>query len=94
MSTTTIAKAALAEVKDALKGNDSAAISAASEKLNQAWQAVSEVLYKAAADKAKASGAGATGAGTESASGGGAGPGASDKDQGPIIDAEVVDEKK
>ncbi len=88
-------EAALAEVKDALKGNDPAAISAASEKLNQAWQAVSEVLYKAAADQAKAGGNDPTGGSTGSGSGSAGGTGgASGKDQGPIIDAEVVDEKK
>ena len=47
----------------ALKGSDAAAIKAASEKLNEAWQAVSAELYKAAADKARAGKAesGATG---------------------------------
>jgi molecular chaperone DnaK len=42
------------DVKEALKGSDAAAIKSASEKLNEAWQAVSAELYKAAAAKAQA----------------------------------------
>jgi len=85
---------AVNEVKEALKGTDTAAIKSASEKLNEAWQAVSAELYKAAAAKAQAG---------KSAPGGGPGPGpeadagpqdGAKKDEGPIIDAEVVDEKK
>jgi molecular chaperone DnaK len=82
---------AVAAVKDALKGSDAAAIKSSVEKLNEAWQAASEVLYKAAAEKAQAEKAG-TGS-TSSASGGEA-KDAGKKDEGPIIDAEVVDEKK
>ena len=41
-------------VKEALKGSDAAAIKSASEKLNEAWQAVCAELYKAAAAKAQA----------------------------------------
>jgi molecular chaperone DnaK len=86
---------AINETKEALKGSDGAAIKAASEKLNEAWQAVSAELYKAASEKARA----------EKGPGAGQGPGAErgqqpggpeegKKDEGPIIDAEVVDEKK
>jgi len=81
---------AVAEVKEALKGNDSAAIKSASEKLNEAWQAASAELYKAAAEKARASQAHATPQGGETK----AEDQAEKKDEGPIIDAEVVDEKK
>jgi molecular chaperone DnaK len=81
---------AVTALKEALKGKDISAIRGAVEKLNEAWQAVSEVLYKAAADKAQA--------GTGQASGTGARPSqdpkGEQKDEGPIIDAEVVDEKK
>src|SRR5713226_2500609 len=81
---------AIAELKEPLKGSDTAAIRTASEKLNEAWQSVSAELYKAAAEKAKAGkGAGAQ-AQSEPAgekSGGG-------KDDSPIIEAEVVDDKK
>ncbi len=80
------------EVKEALKGNDSAAIKAASDKMNEAWQAVSAELYKAAAEKAKAGQAGGQPGAQADA---GSQPGAEAKsDEGPIIDAEVVDEKK
>jgi molecular chaperone DnaK len=82
---------AVTAVKEALKGTDAAAIKSASEKLNEAWQAVSAELYKAAAEKAKSSKGAQAGpqpgpeSGSEEKSG---------KDEGPIIDAEVVDEKK
>jgi molecular chaperone DnaK len=79
---------AITDVKAALKGEDIAAIKAAVEKL----QTVSAELYQAAAQKAQ---------GAASASGGPAGSTSSakaedtgKKDEGPIIDAEVVDEKK
>jgi molecular chaperone DnaK len=77
----------VADVKEALKGSDVAAIKSAGEKLNEAWQAVSAELYKAASEKAR-------GGKTPE-------PGKSDgeaksgrKDEGPVIDAEVVEEKK
>jgi molecular chaperone DnaK len=86
---------AVNEVKEALKGTDAAAIKSASEKLNEAWQAVSAELYKAAAEKAKASkGAGAAGSPPPGAEAGGSHDAGKGKDEGPIIDAEVVDEKK
>jgi len=80
---------AVAEVREALKGSDVAAIKSASEKLNEAWQAASAELYKAAAEQAKASKA-------QSGAPGGEAPKSEEKkkDEGPIIDAEVVDEKK
>ena len=85
-------ESAVAAVKDALKGSDAAAIKSSVEKLNEVWQSVSEVLYKAAAEKAQAA---KTGEGsTASASGGEAKADSGKKDEGPIIDAEVVDEKK
>jgi molecular chaperone DnaK len=86
---------AVNDLKEALKGTDSAALKSATEALNQAWQSVSEQLYKSAQQAQAAPGEGAsadTGATPEDkqeqkASGGG-------KDDGPIIDAEVVDDKK
>jgi molecular chaperone DnaK len=83
----------LNDLKEALKGSDAAAIKTASEKLNETWQAVSAELYKTAAEKAP------TGHGSPSDRSGtqpyveGAQKG-SGRDEGPIIDAEVVDEKK
>jgi molecular chaperone DnaK len=82
-------ESALTAVKDALKGSDAAAIKAASEKLNEAWQAVSAELYKAAAAKAQADKAQAGGSQPQ----GEAKPEDPKKDDG-VIDAEVVDEKK
>jgi molecular chaperone DnaK len=91
-------ESAVASVKEALKGEDVAAIKAASEKLNEAWQAASAELYKAAAEKTRASkapGGGQTASSTGEPAGGEAGAGAGGKKgDGPIIDAEVVDEKK
>jgi molecular chaperone DnaK len=86
---------AIKEVREALKGGDASAIRSASEKLNEAWQAVSAELYKAAGEKARAAKEQAQGQpggapeGGEAKSTGGKG-----KDEGPIIDAEVVDENK
>jgi molecular chaperone DnaK len=83
---------AIKEVKEAIKGGDAAVIRSASEKLNEAWQSVSAELYKAAAEKARAGKAqsqpGPETGGEPKAEGK---PG---KDEGPIIDAEVVDDKK
>ena len=85
-------EAALNDVKEALKGNDAAAMKTATEALNTAWQSVSEQLYKAAQQQAPA-GEQATGQASaetkdEKASG------KSGKDEGTIIDAEVVDDNK
>jgi len=77
-------------VKEALKGSDSAAIKSASEKLNEAWQAVSTELYKAASEKAHAG----QQKGQPGPEAGAPQPENGKKDEGPIIDAEVVDEKK
>ncbi len=84
---------AINEVKDALKGSDVPAIKSASEKLNEAWQTVSAELYKAAAGKtrpSKSQSGGKREDDTEPKSKSGRGG----KDEGPVIDAEVVDEKK
>jgi molecular chaperone DnaK len=82
---------AVKEVREALKGGDASAIRSANDKLNEAWQAVSAELYKAAGEKARAAKGqeqpGGGPAGEQAGKGGG-------KDEGPIIDAEVVDEKK
>jgi len=82
-------------VKEALKGSDASVIRSAADKLNEAWQAVSAELYKAASEKARAGrgqpGGGQPGAAPED---GGEGRRGEKKEEGPIIDAEVVDEKK
>jgi len=90
---------AVKEVREALKGGDVATIRTANEKLNEAWQSVSAELYKAASEKARAGkdqGQPGAAPGEQASSGGptgGPGPGGK-QDEGPIIDAEVVDEKK
>ena len=78
---------AAGEAKEALKGTDVAVLKSASKKLEEIWHAASAEMYKAAASKA---GEQQTSAKSEPANGG-----ADSKDgDGPIIDAEVVDEKK
>ncbi len=72
----------LSELKEALGGNDTAAIKEATEKLMSASQAFSQKLYEAAARDANATGT--------SASGQGEGNGAANDDD--IVDAEIVDE--
>jgi molecular chaperone DnaK len=81
---------AVAAMKEALKGDDTAAIKSAMDKLNEAGQKFAESLYKAAQEKTQSAKAGR--GPTSSASPGGGDSGG--KDEGPIIDAEVVDEKK
>jgi molecular chaperone DnaK len=83
------------ELKEALKGSDAAAIKTASDKLNETWNAVSEQLYKNAGAGQQPGGPGAEagpGAGGRTTTESSGAPGG--KDEGPIIDAEVVDEKK
>ncbi len=84
---------AISYTKETLKGNDAAAVKAAGEKLNEAWQAVSAELYKSASS-AGAPGAGGPQSGPGAGAGGPQADGGKKKDEGPIIDAEVVDEKK
>ena len=83
---------AITALKEALKGTDAAAIKAASEKLNEVWQSVSAELYKAASEKAKAGNPEGSPA-PEPAGSGAEAPGPKPA-EGPIIDAEVVDENK
>jgi molecular chaperone DnaK len=83
----------LGDVKEALNGSDAAAIKAASEKLNEAWQAVSAELYRAASEKARA-GQGPAGGQSRSQPEPAGAPEGSKQDEGPIIDAEVVEEKR
>ena len=81
---------AIAATKDALKGSDVAALKSSLEKLNETVQGASAELYKAAQEQAAKAKDGAAGPtpGAESAKADGK------KGDGPIIDAEVVDEKK
>lgn len=85
---------AINEAKEAIKGSDVAAIKSASEKLNEAVQGISAELYKAASEKAKAGGQAQPGAQPGPETGEQPQPEGGKKDEGPIIDAEVVDEEK
>jgi len=83
----------LNEVKDALKGAHVANIKTASEKLNETWQAVSTELYRTASEKARTS-QGPAGSQPGTRPEPGSAPEDSKTDEAPIIDAEIVDEKK
>lgn len=85
---------AVKDVREALKGSDASAIRGASEKLNEAWQAVSAELYKAASEQARAGQAGGGGGQAGGGPGPSPGPEGGKKEEGPIIDAEVVDDTK
>ena len=76
--------AVLGEAQEALKGNDTAAIRAAMEKLATESQALGQALYKDA-------GAAAGGPGGDGATGGGPAGSASNADD--VVDAEIVDDE-
>jgi len=86
-------ESAVNELKEALKGSDVEAIRKANDRLNEAWQAVSAELYKQAQASQQAPGGAAGAAPGEGAEAGGQ-ANESKPDEGPIIDAEVVDENK
>jgi len=84
-------EAANNELKQALKGTAADAIKAATEKLQQVVQEASQDIYSAAQQAQAAGQAG----GAEPGEGADAGQAEeAKKDEGPIIDAEVVEEKK
>jgi len=73
---------ALANAKQALEGDDAAALDAAGPRLEQSLHKLAEVLYKAQAEAGPAPGADAAGS-----------PGAGSDDDGDVIDAEYTEEK-
>ena len=81
---------AVASVNDSLKGSDSAAIRSALDKLNETLQTASTGMHQKEPGAAGAEQASGGPNGSSSSTGGESKAG----DQGPIIDAEVVDEKK
>ena len=85
-------ESAVKNVKEALQGADSAAIGSAADQLNEAWQAVSKDLYQSATAKQQKAGGASEGKADSHASAKSADATKGGKD--PIIDAEVVDEKK
>jgi molecular chaperone DnaK len=76
-------EAALAEVKEKLKGEDTAEIRTATEKATAAAQRIGSALYAQAQTEGAGAGAGAGTAGTASA--------AEDQDD-QVVDAEIVDD--
>ncbi len=83
---------AITAAKDALKGSDVKAIQSTLEKINELMQAASTEMYAKAGAQAGPGGPEAAAApGAESAQGN---PGAKKGDDGPVIDADVVDDKK
>ena len=88
---------AVKEAKKALQGSDSGAIRSAADQLNEAWQEVSKELYQSAAAKQQEAAGNDSASPSEGKSGSHASAKSADatKDgKDPIIDAEVVDEKK
>ena len=86
-------ESAVKNVKESLQGADSAAIRSAADQLNESWQAVSKDLYQSAtAEQQKTSDPAPKGEADSHASAKSADTTKSGKE--PIIDAEVVDEKK
>jgi len=81
---------AVQAVKEALKGDDAGRIRSATEKLMEVWQSVSEALYRSAAERARA-GKGST---SDSGRASEADRKKGGSEEGPIIDAEVVDDRK
>jgi molecular chaperone DnaK len=91
-------ESALHELKEALKGSDTATLKSMSEKLNETWQAVSAELYRSDPGKVHAGQgqdgkAHASGPSTPQPEWGGA-PDDHKNNNGPIIDVEVMEEKK
>ncbi len=82
--------AALEEAKETLKGDDAGAMSAAREKLMQAFSAAGQQIYQAQAQEAEAEGAEAPGAEA------GPGPEEASPEEEEVVEAdyEIVDEEK
>src|SRR6202522_995426 len=81
-------------VREALKGTDTADIRSATEKLNEAWQTASADMYRAATEAARDQGGAGGRPGPTPSEGQQESDAGKGKEEGPIIDAEVVDEKK
>jgi molecular chaperone DnaK len=84
---------AMAELKKAIDGNDTAGMSRAMDVLMQAQHKASEALYKNQQSDAGAQGA-QSGQGAEGAQGAQDAQGAEQKSEGDVIDAEVVEDDK
>lgn len=82
-------ESAVNAVKEALKGSDTAAIRSANEKLTAAWNKVSEQIYKAAQQHSQAGNTASNTGADNSQNSNNKTP-----DEGDVIDAEIVDDKK
>ena len=85
---------ALAELKEAHKSLDLNSIDAASEKLNEAWQAASQDLYQATQEANAQNGGANPGAGADPGADAGAGTGEGSADDVTDVEFEEVDDKK
>jgi molecular chaperone DnaK len=83
---------AVADTKEALKGEDLDKIKSSKEALLKASHKLAEQMYKSAADKQK--GSSAEGSGASGVAGEGNGNGKSQKSGDNVMDAEIVDEGK
>ncbi|MCB5183394.1 Hsp70 family protein, partial [Streptomyces antimicrobicus] len=91
---------ALTDLKEKLKGEDTAGIRAATEKVAAASQKIGQAMYAEARAAQGAQGAAGTGSGSGSASGSGSGSGDADAEAGgaarpredDVVDAEIVDD--
>jgi molecular chaperone DnaK len=83
-------EAAINDLKSAIEKNDSAAMKSRMDALNQAQHKAAEAMYRSAS----ASGAAGGGQPGGGAQGGAQQPGGGTRDQGDVIDAEVVEEEK
>ncbi|MGH3520760.1 MAG: molecular chaperone DnaK [Haloechinothrix sp.] len=83
-------KGAIDEANEALKGTDTAAISAAIEKLTATSQEMGTALYADAQSQTQSTGAGAAGAGAAGAEGAAGDAGSTGAED--VVDAEIVDE--
>ena len=83
----TAVESAVADLKQALEGGETDAITQAMERLNTAQHKAAEALYQAAQAAETASGAGADASSDSSTSAGAS-------SDGDVIDAEVVEDEK
>ncbi|MBM3846012.1 MAG: molecular chaperone DnaK [Verrucomicrobia bacterium] len=86
-------ESAVKDVKAALGGSDNTALKAAVDKLNEVWQSAAQEIYKNANPQGQPGAAGSTTTETSEPTNQ-TGGGSKDKNGGPVIDAEVVDDRK
>lgn len=87
-------EAAAGEVREALKGNDVTMMGSSADKLNEVWQAVSAEIISATSQKTEDASSSSTSENSSSSENSEKDSSNKEDEKGPIIDAEVVDEKK